>query len=95
MSASEIVKYNDTSADKLGTFARSIPLFCVYVGLICVCTLTERILRHLATHHVFREVSPGVFAHNMLSSLLDTGKDFEVITKEYVISVSQSLARLS
>ncbi|KAI0085840.1 S-adenosyl-L-methionine-dependent methyltransferase [Irpex rosettiformis] len=41
----------------------------------------ERILRHLATHHVFREVSPGVFAHNMLSSLLDTGKDVELIMK--------------
>ncbi|KAI0825595.1 S-adenosyl-L-methionine-dependent methyltransferase [Irpex lacteus] len=64
MSASEIVKYNGTSADKL-----------------------ERILRHLATHHVFREVSPGVFAHNILSSLLDTGKDFEAITKEYVTSL--------
>ena len=44
----------------------------------------ERILRHLATHHVFQEVSPGVFSHNLLSSLLDTGKDFEVIKKECV-----------
>ncbi|KAI0087146.1 O-methyltransferase [Irpex rosettiformis] len=39
----------------------------------------ERILRHLATHHIFREVSPRVFAHNMLSSLLDTGKDYKTI----------------
>ncbi|KAI0821462.1 O-methyltransferase [Irpex lacteus] len=42
----------------------------------------ERILRHLATHHVFREVSPGVFAHNRLSSLLDTGKDYDTIVKD-------------
>ncbi|KAI0087145.1 O-methyltransferase [Irpex rosettiformis] len=41
----------------------------------------ERILRHLATHHIFREVSPGVFAHNRLSSLLDTGKNYKAIIK--------------
>ncbi|PAV21548.1 S-adenosyl-L-methionine-dependent methyltransferase [Pyrrhoderma noxium] len=34
-----------------------------------------RILRFLATNHWFREVSPNIFAHNLLSSLLDTGKD--------------------
>ncbi|KAI0320587.1 O-methyltransferase [Amylostereum chailletii] len=34
-----------------------------------------QILRALATHHIFREVSPDVFANNQISSLLDTGKD--------------------
>ncbi|KAK6991926.1 S-adenosyl-L-methionine-dependent methyltransferase [Favolaschia claudopus] len=36
--------------------------------------LIERILRLLATHHIFREVSPGVFANNRISSTLDKGK---------------------
>lgn len=33
-----------------------------------------RALRLLATKHIFREVSPDVFANNRLSSTLDTGK---------------------
>ncbi|KZO93896.1 S-adenosyl-L-methionine-dependent methyltransferase [Calocera viscosa TUFC12733] len=33
-----------------------------------------RILRFLATHHVFLETQPDVFANNRLSSLLDIGK---------------------
>ncbi|KAJ7101320.1 O-methyltransferase [Mycena belliarum] len=37
--------------------------------------LVERILRLLATHHIFREVSPGVFANNRISSTLDKGKE--------------------
>ncbi|KAJ7679477.1 O-methyltransferase-domain-containing protein [Mycena polygramma] len=36
--------------------------------------LTARILRLLATHHIFREVFPGVFANNRVSSTLDKGK---------------------
>ncbi|KAL5492808.1 hypothetical protein ACEPAI_4256 [Sanghuangporus weigelae] len=35
----------------------------------------ERVLRFLATNHYFREVKEKTFAHNLLSSLLDTGKD--------------------
>ncbi|KIK62690.1 hypothetical protein GYMLUDRAFT_41605 [Collybiopsis luxurians FD-317 M1] len=38
-----------------------------------------RVLRPLATQHIFREVSPDVFAHNRISTLLDTGKDYETI----------------
>ncbi|TCD71933.1 hypothetical protein EIP91_000065 [Steccherinum ochraceum] len=34
-----------------------------------------RILRLLATNHFFKEVSPDVFANNLLSSMLDSGKD--------------------
>ncbi|KAK0205287.1 S-adenosyl-L-methionine-dependent methyltransferase [Desarmillaria ectypa] len=33
-----------------------------------------RVLRLLASHHIFREVSPDVFANNRISSLLDSGK---------------------
>lgn len=33
-----------------------------------------RVLRVLATNHIFVEVSPDVFAHNRISSCLDTGK---------------------
>ncbi|KAI0826305.1 O-methyltransferase [Irpex lacteus] len=33
-----------------------------------------RVLRTLATHHIFKEVSPDVFTNNAVSSALDTGK---------------------
>ncbi|KAF8259331.1 O-methyltransferase [Lactarius quietus] len=36
-----------------------------------------RILRLLATNHIFIEVSPDVFANNRLSTVLDTGKPVE------------------
>jgi len=35
----------------------------------------SHVLRFLATQHWFREVAPDTFAHNMLSSLIDTGKN--------------------
>ncbi|KAJ7113834.1 O-methyltransferase [Mycena epipterygia] len=41
--------------------------------------LMARILRLLATHHIFREVSPGVFANNRISSTLDKGKPSSVL----------------
>ncbi|THU99018.1 hypothetical protein K435DRAFT_752418 [Dendrothele bispora CBS 962.96] len=37
------------------------------------------ILRLLASHHICREVSPNVFANNRLSSLIDSGKPFELV----------------
>jgi hypothetical protein len=39
--------------------------------------LLARVLRLLATNHIFTEVSPDVFANNRLSSVLDTGKSVE------------------
>ncbi|KAF8135213.1 O-methyltransferase [Mycena galopus ATCC 62051] len=36
--------------------------------------MIARILRLLATHHLFREVSPGAYANNRISSCLGTGK---------------------
>ncbi|KAJ7115442.1 O-methyltransferase [Mycena epipterygia] len=43
--------------------------------------LIARILRLLATHHIFREISPGVFANNRLSSTLDKGKPSNILFK--------------
>ncbi|KAF8259745.1 S-adenosyl-L-methionine-dependent methyltransferase [Lactarius quietus] len=37
----------------------------------------SRVLRLLATNHIFLEVSPDVFANNRLSTVLDTGKPVE------------------
>ena len=45
---------------------------------------TARILRTLATNHIFVEVEPDVFANNRISSCLDTGK-----------SVGELIARLA
>ncbi|KIM80118.1 hypothetical protein PILCRDRAFT_535803 [Piloderma croceum F 1598] len=38
-----------------------------------------RILRCLATNHIFREIAPDVFANNRISSALDTGKSVAAI----------------
>ena len=43
-----------------------------------------RALRLLATHHVFVEVSPDVFANNSLSFVLDTGKSTEALFTQCV-----------
>lgn len=45
-------------------------------------TKLAHVLRYLATYHVFREIAPDVFAHNRISSLLDTGKPFDKITDD-------------
>ncbi|KAF4566231.1 hypothetical protein EYR40_001952 [Pleurotus pulmonarius] len=47
-------------------------------------TKITRVLRILATHHVFREVSPDVFANNRLSSMMDTLKSVEAIKADPV-----------
>ncbi|KAA1470311.1 S-adenosyl-L-methionine-dependent methyltransferase [Dentipellis sp. KUC8613] len=41
-----------------------------------------RVLRLLATNHIFKELAPDVFANNLLSSILDTGKPVDVILKD-------------
>ena len=52
-------------------------------------TRTEvgHILRALATNHWMREVRPGVFANNRVSSLLDSGKTVEQLKNSYVVPV--------
>ncbi|KAI0341313.1 O-methyltransferase [Trametopsis cervina] len=38
-----------------------------------------RVLRLLATHHIFKEVAPDTFVNNRISSSLDTGKSIQAI----------------
>jgi hypothetical protein len=45
-----------------------------------------RVLRVLATHHVFVEASPNVFRNNRLSSIMDTMKSVEEIKAKYAYS---------
>ena len=45
--------------------------------------LLARVLRLLATNHIFIEVSPDVFANNRLSSVLDTGKSVQEILARF------------
>jgi len=47
--------------------------------LIILPCFLGRVLRFLATLHIFREVSPDVFANNRISSIIDTGKSIEDI----------------
>ncbi|KAJ7191645.1 S-adenosyl-L-methionine-dependent methyltransferase [Mycena pura] len=53
--------------------------------------LLARILRLLATHHIFSEVAPNVFANNRISSALDKGKPSSVLfekPKERLVGTS-------
>ena len=43
-----------------------------------------RILRLLATQHIFKEVAPDVFANNRISSTIDTYKSVAEINAKYV-----------
>jgi hypothetical protein len=45
-----------------------------------------RILRLLATNHIFIEVIPDVFSNNRLSSVLDTGKSVEELLARFAWS---------
>ncbi|KDR66887.1 hypothetical protein GALMADRAFT_147537 [Galerina marginata CBS 339.88] len=47
-----------------------------------------RILRFLATHHVYRELKPYVFTNNRVSGTMDTGKPSKDIFNESVFSFS-------
>ena len=73
----------------LGFGCRHVWVSCLHRSpSLAICKsllmLPARILRLLATNHIFIEVSPDVFANNRLFSVLDTGK-----------SVEELLARLS
>ncbi|KAE9392511.1 S-adenosyl-L-methionine-dependent methyltransferase [Gymnopus androsaceus JB14] len=43
-----------------------------------------RFLRYLCSNHVYREVSPDVFANNRISSLLDTKKTIDELRERHV-----------
>jgi hypothetical protein len=49
--------------------------------------LLARVLRLLATNHIFTEVSPDVFANNRLSSVLDTGKSVEELLARLALNL--------
>ncbi|KAG6909442.1 hypothetical protein DXG01_000427 [Tephrocybe rancida] len=49
---------------------------------LCLRQKGSRVLRMLATEHIFTEISPDVFANNRLSSVFDTGKAFKDIEKK-------------
>jgi hypothetical protein len=53
-----------------------------WLGFLSLITTTARVLRFLATRHIFKEISPDVFANNRLSSLLVKAKSFEEILAE-------------
>ena len=79
----DIAAKNKLHPDKLGimwlaTFV--LPPARVNLSLV----FAARALRLLATHHVFLEVRPDVFANNSLSSVLDTGKSTETLFTQYV-----------
>lgn len=46
-----------------------------------------RILRYLASRHVFEETKPDVFRNNLLSSVMDSGKSVVSIQQEYVLLI--------
>jgi len=41
-----------------------------------------RLLRYLSNRHIFREVTPDVFAHNRISGVLDTGKSVDNLLRD-------------
>ena len=43
---------------------------------------TARFLRLLATHHIFTETRPNVFANNRVSAVLEKGQDVDVLIKK-------------
>jgi hypothetical protein len=54
--------------------------------------ICARILRALATHHIFQEVAPNQFANNRISALLDTGKSSSLLFERWIHCCSQSVA---
>lgn len=50
-----------------------------------------RILRLLATQHIFKELAPDVFTNNRISSVMDTYKDVAEINASYVFTLEVRL----
>ena len=66
---------------------KSVSLFCYMVITVNLFQFVARLLRYLATHHVYKEISPDIFVNNRISSLLDTGKSVKNILAKYVTSI--------
>ncbi|KAJ4466244.1 S-adenosyl-L-methionine-dependent methyltransferase [Lentinula aciculospora] len=56
-----------------------------------------RVMRYLATSHIFKELSPDVFAHNRLSSHLTKAKSFKEIKADlcFMSCISSSCSHVS
>jgi hypothetical protein len=46
---------------------------------------SARVLRLLATNHIFIEVTPDVFANNRLSTVFDTGKHVDDLISKWAL----------
>jgi hypothetical protein len=53
--------------------------------------LVARLMRYLATHHVYKEIKPDVFTNTRISSMLDTGKSVEELFASFVVVLTSSL----
>lgn len=54
-----------------------------WLGLLRLIMMPlARILRFLATHGIFKEISPDVYANNRLSSVLEKGRDIALLTAQ-------------
>lgn len=69
-----------------GDSVRISGYFCCYLRLTSVALL-GRVLRFLATRHVFEEVAPDVFRNTRLSSGMCLGKSVKEIVEEYACTI--------
>ena len=68
----------------LTSFVRNSLNLIWAIELLVPFVRTARVLRYLATRHVFTELSPDVYANNRISSVLTKTKPLEELKKEYV-----------
>ena len=64
------------------TLHTSVMYYTQWLEFLSLITTAARVLRFLATRHIFKEVSPDVFANNRLSYLLVKAKSLEEILAE-------------
>lgn len=78
MHARDIAAVRNVDPKKLGKrgFAHAVPIYMVTFSI-------ARILRALATRHVFEEVAPDVFRNNRVSACMCTGKPVKEILEKY------------
>ena len=57
-----------------------------------IVNVLARILRILATSHIFTEVVPDIFCDNRVSSALDTGKGTKDLLERYCTLLSVIVA---
>jgi hypothetical protein len=75
--ADKIAEKSHIDGGKLGAYMNYAPQSAIRQS-------KARTMRHLASHHVYREVGPDTFAKNRLSATLDTKKPVAEVFSEYV-----------